>query len=66
VRGIPGAHASEDGVRPCPESGEVVDVEDLETAVERSEKDDEQDADQDRREVGKVGTPLGAHEATRC
>ena len=63
MRRIPGAHAREDGSRPGPETGEVVDVEDLEPTVERSEEDDDEDAEQDRRKIRKVGAALGAHVA---
>jgi hypothetical protein len=38
-------------------------VEELETAIERTEKHYEEDAEDDRREVRDIGSGLGAHEA---
>jgi hypothetical protein len=63
VRRVPGAHAGEDGARPGPEAGEVVDVKDLKTPLERTEKDDEEDADQDRDDVHEIGSDPEAHVA---
>jgi len=64
VRGVPWAHPGKDGSRPGPETGEVVYVKDLETAVERPEEQDEEDADQDRDEVREIGTSLRGHVVT--
>ena len=61
LRRIPGAHAGEDGARSGPETGEVIDVEDLETPIEGSEEDDDEDADEDRQNIRKIGTALGGH-----
>ena len=48
-------------MRPGPETGEVVDVEDLQTTVEGPEEQNEEDADQDRDEVREVGSDSGGH-----
>jgi hypothetical protein len=65
VHRVPGTYAREDSSGSRPETGEVVDVKEVETAVERSEKDDEEDADEDRDKVRKVGSGPGAHEVKK-
>jgi hypothetical protein len=37
-------------------------VEDLETPIEGSEEDDDEYADEDRRDICEIGTALGGHE----
>ena len=36
-------------------------MKDLETTLQRTEKDDEEDADEDRNDVSEVGSDPGAH-----
>jgi len=58
---IPRVHADQNGRRTGPDSGEIVEVDHLETPAERAQKNDEGHADQDRGHVNEIGAALAGH-----
>ena len=54
----------DDGAGAAPQAREVIDVGELDAALERPEDHDEQDPDREAPEVGKVGTTIGPHGGT--